>query len=359
MKCQFCKVEIKQFDGGRLFIAIKHPHTLYCRWNTLQPHEPEPTEAAPSPVENYDNAQSAFISEQVEQLAEREAVVGGQSDDWTGGYIPTPEEMSDPNFCSACCHVHTHGQIECFCYCDKVSCKRCGPRIANRVVADTPRPEMGKAVIADGIYARVESALQHGVISETWPEIWTAIRPIIEQLEVSLQDDLKYRITPTVILAAASGTESAPTLEMDFRIGWAATDICRALNVPDKEGWYWKTFTEILAKNFSALKSQPSPLTPPSAISVLKRLYEETADYIRINNLGDVHHNQSMKDARDVLASSLTQAGPPSLTQIKEWIISRGEFTPFDPNGSYVVSGWQLMTMLESWAAQSQKGGGE
>lgn len=36
-------------------------------------------------------------------------------------------------------------------------------------------------------------------------------------------------------------------------------------------------------------------------LCVLKRLYDETADYIRINNLGDVHHNQSMRSARDVI----------------------------------------------------------
>ncbi len=33
----------------------------------------------------------------------------------------------------------------------------------------------------------------------------------------------------------------------------------------------------------------------------LRLLYEETADYIRINNLGDVHHNVSMQKARDAL----------------------------------------------------------
>lgn len=33
----------------------------------------------------------------------------------------------------------------------------------------------------------------------------------------------------------------------------------------------------------------------------LRVLYEETADYIRINNLGDVHHNRSMKLARHAL----------------------------------------------------------
>jgi hypothetical protein len=36
-------------------------------------------------------------------------------------------------------------------------------------------------------------------------------------------------------------------------------------------------------------------------IRAAQRLYNETADYIRINNLGDVHHNQSMKDMRAAL----------------------------------------------------------
>lgn len=34
----------------------------------------------------------------------------------------------------------------------------------------------------------------------------------------------------------------------------------------------------------------------------LKCLYEETADYIKINNLGDVHHNRSMQMAKDALS---------------------------------------------------------
>jgi hypothetical protein len=33
----------------------------------------------------------------------------------------------------------------------------------------------------------------------------------------------------------------------------------------------------------------------------LRGLYNETADYIRVNKLGDVHHNQTMKAARDAL----------------------------------------------------------
>lgn len=36
----------------------------------------------------------------------------------------------------------------------------------------------------------------------------------------------------------------------------------------------------------------------------LSGLYEHTADYIRINHLGDVHHNQVMKTARAVLTEA-------------------------------------------------------
>lgn len=36
----------------------------------------------------------------------------------------------------------------------------------------------------------------------------------------------------------------------------------------------------------------------------LQVLYEETAEYITINHLGDVHHNQSMKLAREALAKA-------------------------------------------------------
>jgi hypothetical protein len=42
----------------------------------------------------------------------------------------------------------------------------------------------------------------------------------------------------------------------------------------------------------------------PELLEALRILYEETADYIRINNLGDVHHNRSMQFARDVLAKA-------------------------------------------------------
>lgn len=33
----------------------------------------------------------------------------------------------------------------------------------------------------------------------------------------------------------------------------------------------------------------------------LAHLYQETANYITINNLGDVHHNQSMQKAKAAL----------------------------------------------------------
>jgi len=42
----------------------------------------------------------------------------------------------------------------------------------------------------------------------------------------------------------------------------------------------------------------------PDLLEALKILYEETADYIRINNLGDVHHNCSMQMARAAIAKA-------------------------------------------------------
>ena len=39
----------------------------------------------------------------------------------------------------------------------------------------------------------------------------------------------------------------------------------------------------------------------------LKTLYDETADYIKINHLGDVHHNKSMQMAREALSSPKNQ----------------------------------------------------
>lgn len=42
----------------------------------------------------------------------------------------------------------------------------------------------------------------------------------------------------------------------------------------------------------------------PELLDALRILYEETADYIRINNLGDVHHNRSMQFARDAIAKA-------------------------------------------------------
>lgn len=40
------------------------------------------------------------------------------------------------------------------------------------------------------------------------------------------------------------------------------------------------------------------------ALDVLHALYLETADYIERNKLGPVHHNQSMRMARDALAAA-------------------------------------------------------
>lgn len=41
----------------------------------------------------------------------------------------------------------------------------------------------------------------------------------------------------------------------------------------------------------------------PALHEALRVLYDETADYIRLNHLGDVHHNRSMQLARDALAA--------------------------------------------------------
>lgn len=42
----------------------------------------------------------------------------------------------------------------------------------------------------------------------------------------------------------------------------------------------------------------------PEMFKALRDLYTETADYIRINKLGDAHHNRSMQMARDALAKA-------------------------------------------------------
>lgn len=38
------------------------------------------------------------------------------------------------------------------------------------------------------------------------------------------------------------------------------------------------------------------------AVDALKVLYEENADYIGINNLGDIHYNASMREAARIVA---------------------------------------------------------
>lgn len=48
------------------------------------------------------------------------------------------------------------------------------------------------------------------------------------------------------------------------------------------------------------LAASPTGYTE-SLEQALRMLYEETADYIRINHLGDVHHNASMKKAHEAL----------------------------------------------------------
>ena len=51
--------------------------------------------------------------------------------------------------------------------------------------------------------------------------------------------------------------------------------------------------------------------------TALTMLYEETADYIRLNDLGAVHHNRSMRMARAALAPAQAEA-PFNLPASKE-----------------------------------------
>jgi hypothetical protein len=46
-----------------------------------------------------------------------------------------------------------------------------------------------------------------------------------------------------------------------------------------------------------------TPEQEAALVDALRGLYEHTAEYIRINNLGDVHHNAVMKQARAALAA--------------------------------------------------------
>lgn len=40
----------------------------------------------------------------------------------------------------------------------------------------------------------------------------------------------------------------------------------------------------------------------PQMLEAIVRIYDVTADYIFVNNLGNVHHNQSMQMLRDILS---------------------------------------------------------
>lgn len=63
-------------------------------------------------------------------------------------------------------------------------------------------------------------------------------------------------------------------------------DVCTTLNIDDAE------FIVRACNNFVSL------------LQALKILHDETEDYIRINNLGDPHHNKSMQYARDAIENA-------------------------------------------------------
>ena len=51
-------------------------------------------------------------------------------------------------------------------------------------------------------------------------------------------------------------------------------------------------------------------------LTALQILYDETVDYVTLNNLGDPHHNQSMKNARDVLLGAATGSAIPPMPPV-------------------------------------------
>jgi hypothetical protein len=70
--------------------------------------------------------------------------------------------------------------------------------------------------------------------------------------------------------------------------------------IADAEGRLSSSYlNEHLAKHGWEIRAKP-----PEVLVALKQLYEDTADYIRINKLGDVHQNKSMRDARDAIAKA-------------------------------------------------------
>lgn len=72
---------------------------------------------------------------------------------------------------------------------------------------------------------------------------------------------------------------------------------CEKCQIEDEyieEGWLRKAVVKLCLLHAAA----------PELLEALTRLYKETADYIQINNLGDMHHNKSMQDAKAAIAKA-------------------------------------------------------
>ena len=75
-------------------------------------------------------------------------------------------------------------------------------------------------------------------------------------------------------------------------------------------------------------------------VEALKMLHDETADYIRLNHLGDAHHNQSMKLARDALASLPASAQATAIQQLSNFILT-------GPDGESLVISSSIETQTD------------
>lgn len=86
-----------------------------------------------------------------------------------------------------------------------------------------------------------------------------------------------------------------------------------------------EAFVSLLASRCESVRGR-AKMTPQEQrlVEALRLLYNETADYIRVNNLGDVHHNRSMQLARAALASVEETATP---TRDAPPVVGNGDYS--------------------------------
>jgi hypothetical protein len=97
---------------------------------------------------------------------------------------------------------------------------------------------------------------------------------------------------PTPLMAGNWTTE-------EWHTAFEAVFAKRTTYPPDSLSFIYRDIATNLQAELTSIRNSHADL-----VAALQVLYEETADYIRINNLGDVHHNRSMQMARAALAKA-------------------------------------------------------